>query len=81
MTMDYIKVTMTECPTEKDWYEVKRRALVTMGYTKVLTPPDEAWKHRMLEARHSPIRRLRFSFVQGENVEKRIKIDGKYIND
>ena len=60
--MNNIKVTMTECPTEMDWYEVKRRALVTMGYTKVLTPPDEAWKHRMLEARHSPIRRLFFSF-------------------
>lgn len=60
--MDNIKVTMTECPTEKDWYEVKRRALVTMGYNKVLTQPDEAWKKRMLKARHSPIRRLFFSF-------------------
>ena len=62
MGMDNIKVTMTECPTEKDWYEVKRRALVTMGYTKVLTQPDEPWKNRMLKARHSPIRRLFFSF-------------------
>ena len=62
MAMDKIKVTMTECPSEKDWYEVKRRALVTMGYTKVLTQPDEAWKNRMLKARHSPIRRLFFSF-------------------
>ena len=60
--MDQIRVTMTECPTEKDWYEVKRRALVTMGYTKVLTQPDEPWKRKMLKARHSPIRRLFFSF-------------------
>lgn len=62
MAMDNIKVSMTECPTEKDWYEVKRRALVTMGYTKVLTQPDKPWKSKMLKARHSPIRRLFFSF-------------------
>lgn len=57
-----IEVCMTEHPSDHDWYEVKRRALVTMGYTKVVTKPDEAWKHSILEARHSPIRRLHFSF-------------------
>jgi thymidylate synthase ThyX len=59
---DEILVCMTEHPSDHDWYEVKRRALVTMGYTKVVTLPDEAWKHSILEARHSPIRRLFFSF-------------------
>lgn len=60
--MNNIKVYMTEHPGESDWCAVKRRALVTMGYSKIVTPPDQAWKHSILEARHSPIRRLRFSF-------------------
>lgn len=59
---DKIRVDMTCHPTEADWLEVKRRALVTMGYSKVLTPPILRWKHAILEARHSPIRWLRFSF-------------------
>lgn len=58
----HIFVTMTEYPSDNDWLEVKRRALVTMGYNKIVTKPDEAWKHNILEARHSPIRRLWFSF-------------------
>lgn len=62
MNTNNITVTMTEHPSDHDWYEVKRRALVTMGYTKVLTKPDTKWKHRILDARHSPIRRLFFSF-------------------
>ena len=57
-----IYVSMTEHPSEEDWLEVKRRALVTMGYNKIVTKPDENWKHKILKARHSPIRRLRFSF-------------------
>lgn len=56
-----IKVTMTEWPTEADWFEVKRRALVTVGKRPV-NPPDMEWKRKILKARHSPIRRLRFSF-------------------
>lgn len=57
-----IKVHMTEHPNDRDWRGVKRRALVTMGYSKVVTPPTKEWKHKILEARHSPIRRLHFSF-------------------
>lgn len=57
-----MKVTMIEYPTEQDWLEVKRRALVTAGL-KVKNPPDIEWKKSILEARHSPIRRLRFSFL------------------
>ena len=57
-----MKITMTEYPTERDWLEVKRRALVTAGL-KVKNPPDEKWMHDILNARHSPIRWLRFSFT------------------
>lgn len=55
-------VTMLEHPTEQDWMEVKRRALVTIGKNPVKPPSDE-WKHSILTARHSPIRYLRFSFL------------------
>lgn len=41
--------------------EVKRRALVTIG-KKPVTPPNSEWKREILEARHSPIRYLRYSF-------------------
>lgn len=57
-----MKVTLFEYPTEKDWIEVKRRALVTVGLN-VKNPPTEEWKQEILEARHSPIRRLHFSFL------------------
>ena len=55
------KVTLLEYPTEKDWFGVKERALVTVG-KHAATPPDLAWRNHILEARHSPIRYLRFSF-------------------
>jgi thymidylate synthase ThyX len=55
-------VTLFEYPAEKDWLEVKRRALVTAGLD-VKNPPDEKWKRDILNARHSPIRRLHFSFL------------------
>lgn len=56
-----MKVTCIEYPTEQDWIACKERALVTIG-KKVVNPPDEIWKKAILKARHSPIRRLRFSF-------------------
>ena len=55
-------ITLLRSPTEDDWKEVKRRALVTVGKTMV-TPPDMAWKRSILRARHSPIRYLQFSFL------------------
>ena len=57
-----MKVTLLEYPTDLDWLAVKQRALVTAGL-KVKNPPETAWKRSILEARHSPIRRLRFSFL------------------
>ena len=54
-------VELIEFPTDADWLECKRRALVTIGKQPV-KPPDSGWKHKILEARHSPIRYLRYSF-------------------
>lgn len=54
-------VGLIESPTERDWMEVKRRALVTVGL-KPVSAPDEEWKRKILRARHSPIRYLMFSF-------------------
>ena len=56
-----IKVKLTEYPTSNDWLEAKRRALITVGL-KPKNEPDSKWKHDILRARHSPIRRLFFSF-------------------
>lgn len=57
-----MKITLIKSPTEADWLEVKRRALVTIG-KKPKNPPDDEWKRSILEARHSPIRYLWFSFL------------------
>ena len=60
-----MKVRLINYPTEEDWTECKRRALITI-YGKGLgdvKPPDSDWKYRILEARHSPIRYLRYSFL------------------
>ena len=59
-------ITLINPPTEKDWMEVKRRALKTVGLTPK-SAPTRFWKHAILEARHSPIRYLRWSF-QIENI-------------
>lgn len=57
-----MKVTLIGYPTEKDWLEVKRRALVTC-WKKPKNMPESEWKHKILEARHSPIRKLVYSFL------------------
>lgn len=57
-----MKITLLEYPGQNDWIEAKRRALVTVGKATFL-PPTEEWKRSILEARHSPIRYLRFSFL------------------
>ena len=56
-----MNVILLKGPTEEDWMAVKERALVTIGKEPV-KPPDSDWKHKILEARHSPIRYLRYSF-------------------
>lgn len=57
-----MQIKLIRHPTNEDWSEVKRRALVTSGFTKVITEPSLDWKRKMLAARHSPIRDLRISF-------------------
>lgn len=57
-----MNITLLRAPTEEDWMEVKRRALVTVGKT-IVTPPTIEWKRKILRARHSPIRYLQFSFL------------------
>lgn len=59
--MKDLRVEMIHCPTDEDWLEVKRRAFVTVGKDTDV-PPTMHWKERILIARHSPIRYLRFSF-------------------
>lgn len=59
--MTDMTVRLIEAPGDADWMEVKRRALVTIG-KRAINPPDDAWKHQILEARHSPIRYLRFCY-------------------
>lgn len=54
-------VELLRYPTDDDWFEVKRRCLITMGKTQ-FKPPDMEWKKKILLARHSPIRFLQFSF-------------------
>jgi thymidylate synthase ThyX len=57
-----VKVTILKSPTEEDWLFCKRCALTTIGKAPK-TPPSEEWKRKILRARHSPIRELRFAFL------------------
>ena len=56
-----MNVTMIKKPTKEDWLFCKRCALVTAG-KQATTEPTTEWKHKILEARHSPIRVLQFAF-------------------
>lgn len=56
-----MNVELIEYPTNKDWMACKKRASITM-WKKPVNPPNIVWKRHILEARHSPIRRLYFSF-------------------
>ena len=42
-----MKITMLDYPTNSDWMEVKRRALVTVG-KEPINPPDQRWKEKIL---------------------------------
>ena len=56
-----MEVILLKHPTDADWMECKRRALVTMGKEAKVAPSLD-WKRKMLKSRHSPIRYLQFSF-------------------
>lgn len=55
-------VSLIHYPSEAEWMECKQRACITMGL-KAKNAPSTAWKMSILEARHSPIRVLRYSFL------------------
>ena len=55
------EITLLKWPGEEDWMFAKSCALVTIGKHSGKAP-DMEWKHRMLRAKHSPIRTLNFAF-------------------
>jgi Thymidylate synthase complementing protein. len=57
-----MEVKLLEYGKEMDWNEVYRRALVTCN-KELKSEPTPEWKYRILKARHSPIRYLRYSFL------------------
>lgn len=56
-----MKATVIKYPNAEDWAFAKQCALVTVG-KDLITAPTEEWKHKILRARHSPIRVLQFAF-------------------
>lgn len=57
MTVDLVRI-----PTVSDLLWCKQCALGTMGKDS-MTPPSTEWLHKILEARHSPIRELWYGFI------------------
>lgn len=56
-----MEVKLLKYPTAEDWQFVKQCAFETIG-KEAKTPPTDEWKRKILRARHSPIRELRFAF-------------------
>jgi len=54
-------VKLIKYPTDEDWREVYRRAVITVGKYGLMNPSAD-WKRRILSARHSPIRYMVYSF-------------------
>ena len=55
-----MQVKLIKYPSNDDWIFCKQCALVTVGKDAIRVPTQE-WKHKILEARHSPIRVLQFA--------------------
>lgn len=56
-----MRVTLVGYPKEEDLLWMKECTLVTVGKEPATVPTTE-WLHKMLEARHSPIRELWYRF-------------------
>ena len=56
-----MEVRLVRVPSEEDLIWAKKCTLVTVG-KETVTPPTTEWLHRLLEARHSPIRELWYRF-------------------
>lgn len=54
-------IKLMRYPTDEDWMMCKAVTLSTVGKEST-TPPTSEWKHKILEARHSPIRLLNYYF-------------------
>ena len=58
-----MKIRIDFFPTETDWTLVESIARMTSNLPVKGTPPTDSWKRRILIARHSPIRELRFGIM------------------
>ena len=56
-----MNVEIVKYPKEEDWLLAKQCTLVTVGKESEV-PPTEEFKRKILKARHSPIRELKFVF-------------------
>lgn len=56
-----MKIELVGVPTKDDLMWMKDCTLVTV-HKKAVNPPTTEWLHKMLEARHSPIRELWYRF-------------------
>ena len=56
-----MKIELISTPSPEDLIWVKQCTLVTVGKDAV-KPPTTQWLHRLLEARHSPIREMWYRF-------------------
>jgi len=56
-----VEIRLLRAPTEDDLMLCRRCALQTVGRDSDIPPTDE-WLHRIMRARHSPIRELHFAF-------------------
>lgn len=56
-----MEVELIKYPSDEDWLICKNLALETVWKESDI-PPVESWKHKILEARHSPVRSLIFIF-------------------
>ena len=69
-----MKIELIKYPTEADWMFCKECTLVTVG-KKAINPPTFKWKRDILEAKHSPIRELRFAFKLIETLISKERAD------
>ena len=58
-----MKIRIDFFPTQIDWTLVESIARMTSNLPEKDTTPTDSWKRRILMARHSPIRELRFGIM------------------
>ena len=58
-----MNIRIANYPKGRDWHLVESIARMTQNLPEKDTPPSDSWKRRILMARHSPIRELRFGIL------------------